>query len=86
MRKLATAQKELSRRQKGSANREKARLKVARLHRTVRETRLDHHHKLARKVVDETKSLAWRPWASKDWAAPAWPNPYTTPAGACSSG
>ncbi len=55
LRKLATAQKELARRQKGSANREKSRLKVAALHRKVRETRLDYHHKLARKIVDENQ-------------------------------
>lgn len=55
--KLATAQKELARRQKGSANRDKARTKVAALHRKVRETRLDHHHKLARKIVDENQVI-----------------------------
>ncbi|MDQ0092828.1 IS605 OrfB family transposase [Paeniglutamicibacter psychrophenolicus] len=57
LRMLATAQKELARREKGSANRKKSRIKVARLHRQVRETRLDHHHKLARKVVDENQVI-----------------------------
>ena len=46
-RKLARAQRALSRRQKGSANRARARHRVAVLHRTVRETRLDHAHKIA---------------------------------------
>lgn len=46
LRKLAAAQKELARRHK-----------VAVLHRKVRETRLDHHHKLARKVVDENQVI-----------------------------
>ncbi|TJY71402.1 transposase [Arthrobacter sp. CAU 1506] len=55
--KLATAQRELARRQKGSTNREKSRRKVAVLHRKVRETRLDHHHKLARRIVDENQVI-----------------------------
>lgn len=57
LRKLATAQKELSRRTKGSANREKSRAKVASLHRKVRDTRTDHHHKLARRIVDENQVI-----------------------------
>lgn len=55
--KLAKAQKELARRQKGSANRKKSRRKVAVLHRKVRETRADHHHKLARRIVDENQVI-----------------------------
>src|SRR5579862_8449422 len=42
---LRRAQRVLSRRQKGSANRARARHRVAVLHRRVRETRLDHAHK-----------------------------------------
>lgn len=57
LRKLARAQKELARREKGSANRTKSRLKVAAIHRKVRETRSDHHHKLARKIVDENQVI-----------------------------
>lgn len=57
LRKLATAQKELARRQKGSANQEKSRIKAAALHRKVRDTRADHHHKLARKIVDENQVI-----------------------------
>ena len=41
-RKLAQAQRALSRKAKGSANRVKARRRVAVVHRKVRETRLDH--------------------------------------------
>lgn len=57
LRKLATAQKELARRKKGSANREKTRARVAALHRKVRDTRSDHHHKLARRIVDENQVI-----------------------------
>ena len=46
-RKLARAQRVLSRKQEGSANRAKARQRVAVVHRKVRESRLDHAHKTA---------------------------------------
>ena len=55
---LARAQRSLSRKQKGSHNRNKARLKVAALHRKVREARLDHHHKLALRLVRENQTVA----------------------------
>ena len=55
--KLATAQKELARRQKGSVNRHKSRRRVAVLHRRVREARADHHHKLARRIVDDNQVI-----------------------------
>jgi transposase len=44
-------QRALARAQKGSANRYKARRRVAVLHRKVREARLDHAHKTALKLV-----------------------------------
>lgn len=56
-RKLARAQRELARRKKGSANRAKARVKVARIHERVAATRLDHHHKLASRLVHENQVL-----------------------------
>ena len=55
---LARAQRSLSRKQKGSNNRAKARREVAALHRKVRETRADHHHKLARRLVRENQTVA----------------------------
>ena len=57
-RRLARAQRALCRKQKGSHNREKARHRVAVLHRKVRETRLDHHHKLALRLVRENQTVA----------------------------
>jgi len=50
-RKLAKAQRALSRKAKGSANRAKARRRVAVSHRKVRESRLDHAHKTALRLV-----------------------------------
>ncbi|WP_241997334.1 transposase [Rhodococcus sp. SMB37] len=55
---LARAQRAYSRTMKGSKNRDKARRKVAVAHRKVRETRLDHHHKLALRLVRENQAVA----------------------------
>jgi putative transposase len=56
-RQLAHAQQALSRKQKGSSNRAKARKRVAALHRKVRETRLDHVHKTALKLVRDNQAV-----------------------------
>ncbi|WP_343064314.1 transposase [Garicola koreensis] len=56
-RKLARAQRKLSRCQKGSKNRQKTRTQVAKQHRKVRQARLDHHHKQARALVDNTHAI-----------------------------
>lgn len=42
----------------GSQNRQKTRVKVARAHRKVRETRLDHAHKLALTLVRENQTIS----------------------------
>jgi putative transposase len=56
-RRLARAQRVLSRRQKGSANRGRARRRVAVLHRKVRETRLDHAHKVALRLIRDNQAV-----------------------------
>src|SRR5215470_12099327 len=56
-RRLKRAHRVLSRRQKGSANRAKARHRVAVLHRKVRETRLDHAHKTALRLVRDNQAV-----------------------------
>lgn len=56
-RKLDRAQRALSRKRKGSANRAKARKRVAVLHRKVRETRLDHAHKTALRLVRDNQAV-----------------------------
>ena len=56
-RRLRRAQRVLSRRQKGSANRVKARRRVAVMHRKVREKRLDHAHKLALRLVRDNQAV-----------------------------
>jgi putative transposase len=54
---LARDQRALSRKSKGSANRAKARHRVAVLHRKVREARLDHAHKTALRLVRDSQAV-----------------------------
>ena len=55
--KLAKRQKQLSRKQKGSRNRNKARIKVAKVHEKITRCREDFLHKLSRKLVDENQVI-----------------------------
>ena len=57
-RKLAHAQKHLSRKVKGSQNRQKAKRKVARIHRKISDIRRDQLHKLSTRLVRENQSIA----------------------------
>lgn len=50
--KLTKAQKSLSNKKKGSNNRNKQRIKVAKIHRKIRNQRLDFNHKLSRNLVN----------------------------------
>jgi putative transposase len=54
---LRRAQRVVSRRQEGSANRARARHRVAVVHRKVRETRLDHAHKTALRLVRDNQAV-----------------------------
>src|SRR5699024_5149807 len=55
---LAKAQRVLSKKAKGSANRAKARLKVARIHARIADRRRDHLHKLSTRLVRENQVIA----------------------------
>lgn len=57
-RKLARAQRALSRKQRGSNNRAKARLKVARLHAKRADQRRDATHKLTTQLIHENQVIA----------------------------
>ncbi len=57
-RKLARAQRRLARKQKGSKNRAKARLKAARIHAKIADSRNDWAHKLTTRLVNENQVLA----------------------------
>ncbi|MFF0597986.1 RNA-guided endonuclease InsQ/TnpB family protein [Streptomyces antibioticus] len=56
--KLKTAQRELSRKRKGSKNRAKARLKVARAHARVADARREFHHQLSTRLISENQGIA----------------------------
>ena len=57
-RKLKAAQKELSRKTKGSSNRHKARLKVASIHAKIKDARTDFLHKLTTGLVRANSLIA----------------------------
>ena len=64
--KLAKLQRELSRKPKGSANREKARIKVARLHEHIANQRLDSAHKMTTALVRDYDLIATETLMSKN--------------------
>ncbi|MFE3851524.1 RNA-guided endonuclease InsQ/TnpB family protein [Streptomyces griseorubiginosus] len=54
---LAKAQRELARKEKGSKNQAKARVKVARIHARIADRRRDHLHKLSTRIVQENQLI-----------------------------
>lgn len=54
---LARAQRQLARKEKGSANRAKARIKAARVHARITDRRRDHLHKLTTRLVRENQTI-----------------------------
>ena len=56
-RNLKVKQQQLSRKRKGSNNRNKSTLKVAKVHLLVANCRTDFHHKLSRRIVNESKVI-----------------------------
>ena len=65
-RKLRKAQKALSRKQKGSTGRYKARLRVARVHAEIADARKDMLHKLTTRLVRENQAIAVEDLAVKN--------------------
>lgn len=66
--KLAKLQRRLSRKPKGSANREKARIKVARLHGKIANQRLDSIHKMTTDLVRDYDLIAMETLMPKNMA------------------
>ena len=56
--KLAKEQRKLSKMVKGSNNRNKQRIKIARLHKKIQNQRNDYLHKLSKKIIDENQVIA----------------------------
>lgn len=54
---LAVLQRRLSKKKKGSKNREKARAKVAKMHSKIADCRSDNLHKLSRRLVNENQVI-----------------------------
>jgi putative transposase len=54
---LTKGQRVLARRQKGSKNRAKARLRIARIHARIADRRRDHLHKLTTRLVRENQPI-----------------------------
>ncbi|NEP45317.1 MAG: IS200/IS605 family element transposase accessory protein TnpB [Okeania sp. SIO2H7] len=65
-RKLRKAQKALARKQKGSNNRHKARLKVARIYAEIGDARKDHLHKLTTQLIRENQTIVVEDLAVKN--------------------
>lgn len=66
--KLRQAQKALSRKVKGSNNREKARHKVARIHAAIADARTDFLHKLTTRLVRENQTIAAFRFGGEEYA------------------
>ena len=66
---LKTLQRRLARKQKGSNNRYKAKLKVAKLHAKIADCRRDFLHKLSTKLVRENQSIFTETLAVKNMMA-----------------
>ena len=64
---LARAQRELARKAKGSNNRDKARLKVARVHARITDRRRDHLHKLTTRLVRENQTIVIEDLTVRSW-------------------
>jgi putative transposase len=63
---LKIKQQQLSRKQKSSNNRNKSRLKVAKVHNKISRCRGDFHHKLSRRIVNENQVLVLENLAIKN--------------------
>ena len=64
--KLAREQRKLSHMEKGSSNRNKQRIKVARLHKHIQNQRNDYLHKLSKHIIDENQIICIEDLKVKD--------------------
>ena len=64
--KLAKEQRKLSHMVKGSHNRNKQRIKIARLHKKIQNQRNDYLHKLSKKIIDENQVIVLEDLKVKD--------------------
>ena len=72
----------LSRKQKGSANRDKARVKVARAHAHVTDARRDFHHKLSTAIIRDSQAVYVEDlYGGGGWRGRGWRSRWATRAG-----
>ena len=64
--KLAKEQRKLSKMVKGSNNRNKQRIKIAKMHKKIQNQRNDYLHKLSRKIIDENQVICLEDLKVKD--------------------
>ena len=64
--KLAKEQRKLSHMVKGSSNRNKQRIKIARLHKKIQNQRNDYLHKLSKRIIDENQVIVLEGLKVKD--------------------
>ena len=80
-RKLRRLHKSLSRKAAGSSNKEKARVRVARAHAKVADSRRDFHHKTSTAIIRDNQAVyaedLWWPGSP----GPRWPSQSTTRGG-----
>ena len=57
LRKLKIQQRRLSKKQKGSKNREKQRIKVSKVHKKIKNQRNDYQHKISRELADNFNTI-----------------------------
>lgn len=69
--KLAKLQRRLAKKQKGSKNRAKAKLKVARIHAKIADTRRDFTHKLSTRLIRENQTISLETLAVKNMSRSA---------------
>ncbi|WP_445974416.1 RNA-guided endonuclease InsQ/TnpB family protein [Okeania hirsuta] len=77
--KLRLAQKSLSRKTKGSNNYHKARIKVAKIHAKIKDSRLDYTHKLTTQLIRENQTVVVEDLAVKNMVKKGC-DPANTPA------
>ncbi|WP_344052142.1 RNA-guided endonuclease TnpB family protein [Streptomyces thermoalcalitolerans] len=65
---LKKAQRDVSRKQKGSRNRDKARIRLARAHARVADARREFHHQLSTKLIRDNQAIAVEDLAVKGLA------------------
>lgn len=75
LRKLGLAQRKLARKEKGSNNYRKARLKVAKAHAKVKDSRTDFLHKLSTRIIRENQTVVIEDLAVKNMSRRCKPKP-----------